>query len=611
MAVSTRDLAGDAASDARLPGPGEAEAALRDWLARFDSALQRGDLAAAAGEFLPDAYLRDLLACSWSVRSFHGPANIQRALDRAVTQTHPRAFALDLAAKAKVVARERWGRSAEGFIRFETDTAHGRGHLRLRRDAAGQWRAWTLLTAVDELIGHEEQVGSRRPKGVAFDGVGGSTWLERRTAALAYDHRSPEVLILGAGHSGLTLSARLTALGVDALMVERNERVGDNWRSRYRSLYLHNEVWANHLPYVPYPPTWPVYTSKDKLADWLESYATTLDLNVWTSTVMRGARYSPDEGAWTVQLVRGDDSVRILRPRHIVLAMGVFGEPRGLSFVGEEQFTGTILTSQRYQSDSQAHGRKVLVIGTGSSAHDIAQDYCLGGADVTMLQRSSTCVISVEPGAAQAYAPYHEGGDPVEDCDLVGAATPIPLLAEFHKDLTRQVAAMDADLLDGLERAGFRTDFGADGSGFLMKYYRQGGGYYINVGCSELIIDGKIKVKQGTVVDHLREREVVFADGSTLPVDVIVVATGFANMQDSIRSVLGAEVAERVGPVWGLDEEGEVRAMWRPLGQPGLWIMGGSFVQCRLMSKVLALQIKARQVGIAGASSPTSAGRAE
>ena len=162
---------------------------------------------------------------------------------------------------------------------------------------------------------------------------------------------------------------------------------------------------------------------------------------------------------------------------------------------------------------------------------------------------------------------------------------------------------MDRDLLRGLADAGFALDFGEDGSGFLMKYHRYGGGYYINAGCSELIIEGRIKVRQGTGIERLDGRTVRFADGTAMDVDAVVIAAGYTNMSESVRAIIGAAVADRVGPIWGLDDEGEVRAMWRPTGQPGFWLMGGSLQQCRPYSKYLALQIKAAEAGLVPARS--------
>jgi cation diffusion facilitator CzcD-associated flavoprotein CzcO len=152
---------------------------------------------------------------------------------------------------------------------------------------------------------------------------------------------------------------------------------------------------------------------------------------------------------------------------------------------------------------------------------------------------------------------------------------------------------MDAELLAGLEKPGFKLDFGADGSGLFTKFLTRGGGYYIDVGASTLIAEGKIKLKQGVGIERLEPDGVVFTDGTALPADVVVLATGYQNMRESARTLFGDEVANRCQPVWGLDREGELRTVWRRSGRPGLWFMGGNLQQARTCSKFLALQIKA------------------
>src|SRR4030095_13751889 len=202
--------------------------------------------------------------------------------------------------------------------------------------------------------------------------------------------------------------------------------------------------------------------------------------------------------------------------------------------------------AEAYEGGIAAPGKRALVVGAGSSAHDVAQEWVKRGADVTMRQRSSTCVVSVEPGAARAYAIYAEDGPPVEDADFVTNSMPFPLLTEFHKELTKRIADMDRDLLQGLRKAGFALDFGEDDSGFLMKYHRYGGGYYINAGCSDLIVQGKIKIKQGASIERLEGKSVKFSDGASMDVDVVVVAAGYTNMSESVRLVMGDKVADRV-----------------------------------------------------------------
>jgi putative flavoprotein involved in K+ transport len=248
--------------------------------------------------------------------------------------------------------------------------------------------------------------------------------------------------------------------------------------------------------------------------------------------------------------------------------------------------------------DETVAGKRVLVVGAGNSAHDIAQELHEHGAAVTMLQRSSTTIVSVEPSAKIVFHPWREGGPVTDDVDIVSASVPFPLLTEFHKSLTKQFKELDAELLSALERVGFQLDDGEDGSGFYLKYLRYGGGYYLNVGCSDLIAAGEIALKTGVGVAQLTHDSVVFTDGSSMPVDMVVLATGYQNMQESVRALFGDEVADRVGPAWGFDDGGELRNMWKRTGQEGFWLMGGSFAQCRIYSRFLALQIKAVLEGL-------------
>ena len=604
------------------------------WLAGFEAALRAGDAGTAAGMFLPDGYWRDILALTWDLRTFAGRDRIAAGLAAGPPARTPSQFWLEDTAP-DMFERRTQGWTIESFFTFGTDIARCRGHIRLLADPdTGDWKAWTLLTAMEDLKGFEEKAGALRPvssaphgvlpaggngtgpsaavavqsraawsaaarSGAAWSGAGGSLSAASPAAAVpAGPAGDPEVLVIGAGQAGLTVAARLRQLDVSAVVIEREARVGDNWRHRYSSLVLHNQVWANHLPYLKFPASWPAYLTKDELADWLEAYASIMSLDVWTGTEITAARYDEPAGRWVVTVRRAGRAPEHLHPRHVVLATGVFGVPHRLQIPGAADFTGRLLHATEYAGGTPAAGVRALVVGSGSSAHDVAQDLCEAGAQVTMLQRSSTCVVSLEPGAARAYSIYREDGAPTEDCDLVNNSFPLPLLAELHKDMTDRIAQMDDSLLRGLRAAGFQLDFGEDGSGFLMKYHRTGGGYYINVGCSDLIVSGKIKVKHGAEISRLDGRTVRFTDGTAIDTDLIVVATGYQNMSESVRALFGDDVADRVGPVWGLDGEGEVRAMWRRTGQPGLWIMGGSLQQCRPYSKYLALQIKGGQEGL-------------
>lgn len=176
---------------------------------------------------------------------------------------------------------------------------------------------------------------------------------------------------------------------------------------------------------------------------------------------------------------------------------------------------------------------------------------------------------------------------------------PAEVMKSIQRDIsTLQRTELDADLLSGLAAAGFKTDSGIDDAGLMAKYLQRGGGYYIDVGMSQLIIDGKVRVKQGQEIAEVLPRGLRFADGSELEADEIIFATGYANMRTQARAIFGDAVADRVGDVWGWDEEGEMRAIWRESGHPGLWFHGGNIALCRYNSRVLALQIKAKLEGL-------------
>jgi putative flavoprotein involved in K+ transport len=578
--------------------------AVARWLAQFEKALCAPDDASLAALFRPDAHWRDLLAFTWQVKTVSGAGKILDALKLYGAGAGAAGFEID---RQRTPPRRvtRAGTSViEAIFRFETARVRAHGLVRLiprvfpdstRSDV---YEAWTLLTAVDEIKGFEESVGSRRPRGASYSrDFQGPNWLDQRKAAAAYEDRDPAVLIVGGGHAGLSIGARLRQLNVDALVIDREERIGDNWRNRYHALTLHNQVQVNHLPYMPFPASWPAYIPKDKLAGWFEAYAESMELDFWTGTEFSGGSYDREAGRWTVVLRQAQGRTRTLRPRHIVMATGVSGMPNLPDIPSLKNFNGRIVHSHQYGDAAQWNQRDVLVIGTGNSGHDIAQDLHSNGARVTLVQRSPTLIVNIEPSAQLPYALYSEG-TPLEDCDLISASMPLSLMRKSHRMMTTQARHLDQQLLDDLSRVGFKIDV-EDETGWQFKYLQRGGGYYFNVGCSNLIVEGKIRLLQFADIEGFVAAGARMSSGDVIRADLIVLATGYRGLEYLVRSLFGDGVADRVGPVWGIDEEAqELRNMWMRTGQPGLWFIGGSFAQCRIYSKYLALQLKAAEEGL-------------
>ncbi len=571
------------------------------WLSSFEDALTREDAAAAADLFLEQSYWRDLVALTWNLKTVEGPAGVRDMLEATIPATRPRGFATtEPPAEAEGVT--------EAWIEFETETGRGHGLLRLK-----DGKAWTLLTALRELKGHEEPRGPGRPRGVEHGAdPDRETWLEaRRREAEELGHtRQPEVVIVGGGQGGIGLGARLRQLGVPTIIVERNERPGDSWRKRYKSLCLHDPVWYDHLPYIKFPENWPVFSPKDKIGDWLEMYTRVMELNYWSSTTAKHASYDEDAGEWALTVER-DGADITLRPKQLVLAQGMSSKPNLPEIEGMDVFKGDQHHSSRHPGPDAYRGKRCVVIGSNNSAHDICAALWEHGADVTMVQRSSTHIVRsdtlMDVGLGALYSEQAvASGITTEKADMIFASLPYRILHEFQIPLYDEMRERDKDFYERLEQAGFELDFGEDESGLFMKYLRRGSGYYIDVGASELVADGKIKLKPGKVA-RLTEHAVVMEDGTELPADLVVYATGYNSMNGHAADLISQDVADKVGKVWGLGSdtakdpgpwEGEQRNMWKPTQQEGLWFHGGNLHQSRHYSIFLALQLKARMEGI-------------
>ncbi|MDH3660075.1 MAG: NAD(P)/FAD-dependent oxidoreductase, partial [Alphaproteobacteria bacterium] len=323
------------------------------WLATLDAALAADNVPAAAALFEENGYWRDLLTLTWNVKTMEGRRAIASMLEATIARTKPCDFRLEGEATAN-------GSIIEAWFTFETAVAHGHGILRLR-----DGKCQTFLTVMRDLKGHEERRGPTRPQGLAHKADPARvTWAEERAqeeASLGYDVQ-PYCLIIGGGQGGIALGARLRRLGVPAIIVEKNDRAGDSWRNRYRTLMLHDPVWFDHLPYIPFPDHWPVFTPKDQLGDWLEMYVKVMELNYWTSTRCVGVAYDDAAERWTVKLDR-DGEAMTLQPKHLVFATGAYGPPRRIELPGAEDFKGTLIHSSDYQRGTDFAGKRVAVIG--------------------------------------------------------------------------------------------------------------------------------------------------------------------------------------------------------------------------------------------------------
>ena len=571
-----------------------------NWLQSFNEAISQQknkdeSIKILSNLFFEDSHWRDILALTWKIQTVSGKLKVIENLYNKIINVSAKSFEID---QQRTLPREviRAGKNViEVILKFKTKFGNCEGVVRLFEDQErkGYFKAWSLLTALSDLSSSDKK-NIEQYQNV----LEGPNWLDKRNEDRLYKNMEPEVIVVGSGQAGLSIAARLKQQNIDTLIVDKNERIGDNWRNRYHSLKLHNQTHVNHLPYMPFPSTWPTYIPKDKLAGWFEYYVESMELNAWTNTKFTGAEYEENKRHWKVKLKLSDGTIKIMKPKHIVMAVGVSSVPNRTKIPGMDQYKGKVIHSADYDNGKHYNGKNVLVFGTGTSAHDVAQDLYVHGANVKIVQRSPSMVVNVEPSAQLPYQLYSEGPN-TDDCDLITISTPLQVLKKTHQLLTEKTKRIDKPLLDKLTSVGFNLEYGEENSGWQFKYLTRGGGYYFNVGASDLIADGKIKVLQFSNIVNFLSSGIEMKSGEKLDIDLMVTATGYKGQEYVVDELFGKSVVDKIGPIWGFDDERqELRNMWMQTKQPGLWFHAGSLAQCRIFSKFLALQIKATLDGI-------------
>ena len=571
---------------------------ISQWLHRFEQVLTEQRFEELPELFSDPCYWRDMLSFTWNIVTLEGVDAIEDMLRATSHSVTPQNWEIE----GEV------SEDAEGWacwLRFETRAGLGKGHIRLN-----EGKCFSLLTTLEHLADYPPAVGGLRELGVELTAAKGrqshGQKLQIRSRKLGTEEQ-PYCVIIGGGQGGLALAARLKYLNVPTLIIEKNARIGDSWRNRYDSLCLHDPVWFDHMPYIPFPEGWPVFTSKDKMGDWLDMYATVLDIDCWTNANCRSANFDSENLSWNITVDRSGEE-RQLYPRHLVFATGMSGYPHIPEFEGQELFQGLQIHSSQYKTGSDFRGKRCVVIGSNTSAHDICMNLWEHDVEATMIQRSPTTVARAQTvldcvlGSLYSEAALASGID-TTTADYTATTIPYRLLEQRQKQVCIEMRERDRDLHDQLIDAGFLLDFGEDETGMVLKSFRQAGGFYIDVGASKLICSGDIKLKAGREISRLQPDGVLLEDGETVPADIIIYATGYTSMNKFVADIVGKDMADKVGRCWGLGSgtqkdpgpwEGELRNMWKPTQQEGLWFQGGNLAQCRHYSRFLALQIKAR-----------------
>ncbi|XRM48097.1 hypothetical protein ABZX51_011038 [Aspergillus tubingensis] len=577
-----------------VPTDCDAQREAEDIVARLSQTMGAGDAQAFAEMFLPYGVWRDKLTFTWDYRTF----NFHPAIFKAATDLFPKTKAINFKflTLAPTISRPYPDFAQLQFVvSFETEVVLSSAVINAVFTQEG-WKIYTMHTVAEKL--------KQFPEVPPSDGhmTGPVSWEKQRAAEI--DAANPEILIIGGGQNGLALAARCKALGMDSLIIERSEEIGDVWKKRYEYLSLHFPHWADDLPYFPYPKLWPTYTPAQKQGMYMKWYAEALELNVWTKSEVVKAEQD-DQHNWTVVINKEGHETRQLYPKQVIMATSLCGVPMTPDIPGMADFKGGVIRhSTAHDSAREFVGKKVCVVGTSSSGFDTAFDCSRRGIDVTLLQRSPTYIMSLThsvPRTIGNYGPDAEGNRPShEEQDRLFFATRTGPGEELARRNAKVLEDLDRPLLDALHARGLRTWRGQRSTGGSTLGQTRNGGFYFDAGACEHIINGKIKVEPG-YIERFTEDKVILNDGRERQFDLIVFATGFSNTIDSIRATLGDKIADQCGPIWGIDEEGEFKTAYRETGVPNLWLMVGYLPYTRFHSKLLVMRIKALMEGISPA----------
>ncbi|KAI6115931.1 FAD/NAD(P)-binding domain-containing protein [Pisolithus sp. B1] len=569
----------------------DAQAIARAWFTAFAGAVSSKDATAVVELLTDETFWRDMLALTWDYHTYEGRDRVEKFLADQLPKFSPSTLELheDLVGLQTPFEDLAW---IQGYFTFDTTVGHASGIFRLVPLAK-----WFMERAYEKIgpSSHPEEI------------YGESAEARKREQERLEEE--PSVIIVSGGQSGLDAAVRLKALGVNALIIERNERIGDNWRNRYAALRLHDPVWCHHMPYLPFPPNWPIYPPALKLADWLESYALVFELKVWTSTRVVSVEPGTKGRKWSVKVVRGDGRERVFEVNHVVFALGISSDTvRMPNIPCRDEFKGQVLHSSKYKVATDHLGKKIVVrtISVQTMPITVLMSRWFREARLTFCPRKMAYHYFWVSQHNEAL--YSENGPPTDLADRLSLSFPNAIVKLLHQRVTRVVAEADKDILDGLRKVGFKLNMGEDGSGAYQLVLKKPGGYYIDDGASQKIIDGKIKLKADGHIARFTPTGLLFEDGSTLDADVIVSATGYGDSREAYLQLLPAGLHNAVQPIWGLNEEGELNSVSREVGGhgpdadkvAGLWSLMGNLAMCRFFSKHVALQIKACEEGIFG-----------
>lgn len=533
-----------------------------------------------------DVQWRDWMSMTGELKTTHGAGAVVERWTRAVAQKHPQDFEV----RRKQIIRPCKGSSwVSVSIAYTTRQDNGLVGYHSASIALTPlyetWKIWMMVTILESFDGYghpdEPQMAPEIQSRIDCNGL---------------DYA---VAIVGAGQCGLALAGRLKALNIPAVVIEKAS-IGNAWTSKYDSIRQHTVREYNNLPFER---TWkqddPELLPGKIVAEGFANYVNKYGIKVWARSTITSCTRDDKSETWTLEISSTDasqPSSRTIKARHLVVAIGAgVGMPFMPNVPGFDKFKGKLMHQSGFRNAEAFAKQRGIVVGTGTSAHDIAQDMFNHGMSVTMIQRNKTAIYPIEwiINSQKMWNLNVSTGF----SDRIGAVAPIKVACEIiDRNMKEAVKRQDyQDLFDGLEKAGFRLDREAAMLDQIMTRY---GGYYIDVGTCKHVANGDIKVKSGVPIKAVTESGMLFEDEQELPADLIVFATGYDyDYRKAVAGVVGNDIAGELSDFWGLTKDGDIRGLMME-NRPGLWMAGGTAPQARWTSRFIALGILLSLIGV-------------
>jgi cation diffusion facilitator CzcD-associated flavoprotein CzcO len=511
-----------------------------------------------------DTLWRDIFAFTGTTRTFNGIERIQSTWKELTKLHQPYNFKIAPQGGATIVHAMptlSWIQVRFSFKTQATPSLNCTGLMRLIPGEHQDWKIWLLTTILQGIEGFPN-VDTLRPA---------TNWDSGRPLTPVSDTGEAEIqncIIIGAGMSGLCLAGYMKAVGCPAIILERNDRVGQTWEERYDSVSIHTSRACGQLPFENvWGPEYPYHLNVKQLVDgytkWVKKY---LPNEIWTSTELIKAYWNAKEHNWSLA-IRQNGTDREIKTRHLVFALGLCSLKYMPEFPNREAYKGVVLHGSEYKNAEQWKGMKGVIIGAANTGHDCADDMLKAGlGSVTMVQRGDTPVLPVEY-YSKIYDSVYNDDMPTHVSDTMMVSTPNPITRLMAMRGIGKMMSMEPERFEALEKQGFKTVH-AENFDLYHCLLERFGSHYIDVGVSKKIADGMIKVKSDALITGFYERGLTFSDGSILEADVIIFATGYeGNMKVLAAPMLEESVTSKLHDYWNVDDEGEIRGAWKPIGR--------------------------------------------